>query len=207
MKYYHEEFDVKYATGNGFFVGQGLVATYSPLWTEPGFVRRRLIPGWISLIIHDILDRNNVMKKTDVDSIKLFHENGRQGNPEVESIAALDDQIGLAILKVSDTDVQPLCLSSDNVQIGDTVYVASSPDRLSQGIIGVHPLHERGLFQITAPIPTGCNGCPVLSRNGKVIGVAAKQIFKDRYIHHQNPNFVIPSVYLRELLSKVDTSD
>ena len=39
---YYDEFDVKYATGNGFFVGQGLVATYTQLWTEPGYVRRRL---------------------------------------------------------------------------------------------------------------------------------------------------------------------
>ena len=201
---YYDEFDVKYATGNGFFVGQGLVATYTQPWTEPGYVRRRLIPRWIGLIIHDIIDRNSVIKETDVGSIKLFHENGMNGNPKVESIAALDNQLGLAILKVSDFDVKSLCLSNNDVQIGDTVYVASSPDTFSQGIIS---LHERGFFEITAPIPDGCNGCPVLNSKGQVIGVAAKRIFRDKYVHHQNPNFVIPSVYLRELLSKVDASD
>ena len=201
---YYDEFDVKYATGNGFFVGQGLVATYTQFWTEPGYVRRRLIPRWIGLIIHDIIDRYSVIKETNVDSIKLFHENGMNGNPKVESIAALDNQLGLAILKVSDFDVKPLCFSNNDAQIGDTVYVASSPDTFSQGIIS---LHERVFFEITAPIPDGCNGCPVLNSKGQVIGVAAKRIFRDKYVHHQNPNFVIPSVYLRELLSKVDASD
>ena len=47
--------------------------------------------------------------------------------------AVIDDQ--LAILKVADTDVQPLCLSNEDVQIGDTGYVASCPDTFSQGII------------------------------------------------------------------------
>ena len=201
---YYDEFAAKYATGNGFFVGQGLVATCTQFWTEPGFVRRRIIPRWLGLIIHDINDRYNVIKETDLESIKLFHENGMGGNPEVESIAALDNQLGLAILKVSNIGVQPLCLSNEYVQIGDTVYVASSPDTFSQGVIS---LRERDFFEITAPIPDGFNGCPVLNSKGQVIGIAAKRIFREKYIHHQNPNFVIPSVYLRELLSKVNTSD
>lgn len=205
MRYAEGEFG--YATGNGFCVEQGLVAIYTQFWADSKYVPRRLIPRWINLIIQDIIDKNNVIKETNMELIKLFHENGRNGNPKVESIAALDNQLGLAILKVSDFDVQPLCLSSNDVQIGDTVYVASSPATFSQGIISsMLPLHEGRFFQVTAPIPDGCNGCPILNSNGQVIGIAAKRIFRERHFHHQNPNFVIPSVYLRDLLSKVDTS-
>ncbi|RKU15867.1 hypothetical protein C6500_18810 [Candidatus Poribacteria bacterium] len=205
MRYAEGEFG--YATGNGFCVEQGLVAIYTQFWADSKYVPRRLIPRWINLIIQDIIDKNNVIKETNMELIKLFHENGRNGNPKAESIAALDNQLGLAILKVSDFDVQPLCLSSNDVQIGDTVYVASSPATFSQGIISsMLPLHEGRFFQVTAPIPDGCNGCPILNSNGQVIGIAAKRIFRERHFHHQNPNFVIPSVYLRDLLSKVDTS-
>ena len=79
----------------------------------------------------------------------------------------------MAILKVSDSDVQPLSLSNDGVQIGDTVYVASNPSNFSQGVVrSIVTFRNRTFYQITASIPYGCNGSPVLNSKGQVIGVA-----------------------------------
>ena len=210
-------------TGNGFFVKQNLIATYIHLWTPPGYFRRKYLGDWINLIIQDIIDRNRIIKESNVNSLTLSLD--RRGGDtvsriEVEGIAAIDDQ--LAILKVSDTDVQPLCFNNDDVQIGDIVYVLSRPDTFSQGVISsIFSFRSRTFFQITAPIPDGCNGCPVLNSKGQVIGIAAginwlpggygsigrgglhPMEIKGRF---QNPNFVVPAYYLQELLSKVEKS-
>ena len=217
--------EYNHVSGNGFFVKRNLIATHRFLATPPGYFRRkrfgklydlesntslvwkrtnsrRFARSWMNTIIQKI---DNIIYKGD--SLTLYHDR-RDGSIEVscievEGIAAIDDQ--LAILKVSDTDVQPLCLSNEEVRIGDTVYVASSPDTFSQGIIS--RLYERNFFEITAPIPDACNGCPVLNRKGQVIGVAAKEMFIEKHLQHQSRNLVIPSIHLLELLSKVEASD
>ena len=216
-----EKYNGIHVTGNGFFVKQNLIATFSMLWNPPGYFKRKRFgmlysletntwgvvwkrtkrknfsPSRINTIIH------NIVHKPMYYSLVFYHNKRRYQEVksiEVEDIAAIDDQ--LAILKVPDTDVQPLCLSNDEVQVGDTVYVASCPDVFSQGIISsiFSSQHSsKKFYEITAPIPDGCNGCPVLNSKGQVIGVATKI--------NWNSNHVIPSNYLQELLSKVDTSD
>lgn len=151
-----------YATGNGFFVKQNLIATYIHLWNSPGYFRRKYLGDWINLIIQEIIDRNRIIKERNMNSLTLFHDRrggGTASRIEVEGIAAIDDQ--LAILKVSDTDVQPLCISNEDVQIGDIVYVVSSPDTFSQGVISgissfgsrtFSKLLPRFLMDVTAPL-------------------------------------------------------
>ena len=212
-----------HATGNGFFVKRNLIATFSMLWNPPGYFKRKRFGkiysleskasvvwkriksrnfaySWINTIIQYIIDKIH----PDRDTLSLYHQRrrgwGESSEIEIEGIAAIDDQ--LAILKVSDTDIKPLCLSDEDVQVGDTVYVASCPDVFSQGIIsGVFSSRHSPteFYEITAPIPDGCNGCPVLNSKGQVIGITGKI--------NWNSNCVIPSNYLQELLSKVDTSD
>ena len=203
----------KYGIGNGFSVGRGLIAIYTHLWTPPGHFARLF--GNLS----QILTKNCDIKETDLEYLMIVRE-GSRFEPNVEGIAAIDAQRGLAILKISNFNGQPLILSSnDTYYIGDTVYVASSPNTFSQGIISSTFSVQNGtLFQITAPIPYGCNGCPVLDSKGEVIGVAMATRIDDqiqfrspfRGLFHdddkQNPNFAIPSCYLRELLSKVEKS-
>ena len=215
--------EYNHATGNGFFVKRNLIATFSILWNPPGYFKRKRFgkiysleskvsvvwkrtksrdsaPRWINTMIQYIIDKIH----PDRDTLSLYHQRrqgrGESSDIEIEGIAAIDDL--LAILKVSDTDIKPLSLSNEDVQVGDTVYVASCPDVFSQGIISSifssqHSSKE--FYEITAPIPDGCNGCPVLNSKGQVIGVAAK--------FNLNSNRVIPSNYLKELLSKVGTSD
>ena len=216
--------EYKHASGNGFFVKRNLIVTLSLLWNPPGYFKRKrfgkiysleskgsvvwkrtksrnFAPSWVNTIIQYIIDKIH----PDRDTLSLYHQrrrgwSGESSEIEIEGIAAINDQ--LAILKVSDTDIKPLCLSNEDVQVGDTVYVASCPDVFSQGIISsvFSSRHSpKEFYEITAPIPDGCNGCPVLNSKGQVIGVAAK--------FNLNSNCVIPSNYLQELLSKVDTSD
>jgi WD40 repeat protein len=215
--------EYNHATGNGFFVKRNLIATFSILWNPPGYFKRKRFgkiyslegkvsvvwkrtksrdsaPRWINTMIQYVIDKIH----PDRDTLSLYHQRrqgrGESSDIEIEGIAAIDDL--LAILKVSDTDIKPLSLSNEDVQVGDTVYVASCPDVFSQGIISSifssqHSSKE--FYEITAPIPDGCNGCPVLNSKGQVIGVAAK--------FNLNSNRVIPSNYLKELLSKVEVSN
>ena len=55
-------------------------------------------------------------------------------------------------------------------------------------------------IQISAPISEGSSGGPVLNSRGEVIGVAVSRLTEE-----QNLNFVIPSNYLKELLTKTGT--
>lgn len=205
----------KYTTCNGFFVRPGMIATYIHLWTSPGlFFRRGLFRNWIAQIV---FAKNRVIKETNLSSLALFH-NARRGYIDIESIAAIDNQ--LAIIKVSDCGVQPLSLSNEGVKIGDTVYVASPPHTFSQGIIsGIFSTGYRTFYKITSSIPYGSNGSPVLNSNGQVIGVAMATCIDGqlqfnapyaKLLHdydRQNPNYAIPSFYLSELLSKLENTD
>ena len=209
------------AEGNGFFIGQGLVVTQTHLWDYAAILKVSNGNAFVRLFYNifkcltfwNIIAKNHVIKETNVSSLTISR--GRYPyliGPKlnVERIAAIDGR--LVILKVSDSDIQPLSLSNDDVQIGDTVYVASSPgnssddiSRFSQGIISGF-FDERdtqtSLFEITAPIPAGCNGCPVLNSKGQVIGMGVAAM-RTRF-HGQNLYYAIPSFRLRDLLLKVE---
>src|SRR5262249_16479607 len=86
------------------------------------------------------------------------------------------------------------------VEIGDQVFVIGNPlgleGTLSQGIVSaLRKLDQNSLIQITAPISSGSSGGPVLSIDGKVIGVAVAT-----FVRGQNLNFAIPSSYLAKLM-------
>src|SRR6516225_1013196 len=118
------------------------------------------------------------------------------------------------LLVMEDANGQPLSLgsggcsealsigNSDAVQVGDSVYAVGNPEGLegtfSQGIVsGIRESGGDRLLQITAPISPGSSGGPVLNEKGEVIGVSVAT-FRDG----QNLNFAVPSIYLKELLSK-----
>jgi hypothetical protein len=87
------------------------------------------------------------------------------------------------------------------VAVGDEVYVVGNPQGLegtfSQGIVSsVRQVGPDSLLQITAPISPGSSGGPVLSAQGKVIGVAVAT-----FRGGQNLNFAVPASYLTPLLA------
>ena len=131
---------------------------------------------------------------------------GQEIEYKITSFGTIDETQDLAILEVSDSDVQPLPLGDSNtVVIGDSVYVAGNPKGYLEGtfshglISAIRELSTGKLLQLTAPISSGSSGGPVLNNKGEVIGVSVAQI-RDG----QNLNFAIPSNYLNAIISYKD---
>lgn len=128
---------------------------------------------------------------------------GQTTKYDIKGMTAVDPKRDLVILKISDTRFPVLRIgNSDNVQVGEPVYVVGNPQGLegtfSQGIIsGVRELGADKLLQITAPISPGSSGGPVLNQKGEVIGVSVAT-----FSGGQNLNFAIPSNYLNQLIAK-----
>ena len=121
----------------------------------------------------------------------------------VDGISAIDEKNDLAIIEVTGFEGEPLPLGdSDTVKTDETVYVAGNP----QGLEGnfskdtVSNLHEgdaKKQLQMTALIPPGNSGGPVLNGNGEVIGISLITLDDG-----QNLNFAIPSNDIKELLTQ-----
>ena len=128
---------------------------------------------------------------------------GKTATYDIEGITASDVENDLAILKVSDSSVQPLPLGdSEAVQLGDTVYVSGNPKEsegtFSSGTIsGPREIGNQTLLQMTASISPGGSGGPVLNEKGEVIGLAFVSLEDG-----QSLDCVIPSNYLKALISK-----
>ena len=121
----------------------------------------------------------------------------------IEGVTATDKTNDLALLKVTVSGIKPLPLGNSNdVKIGETVYVAGNPRGLegtfSNGIISSRrDPYTKERLQMTAPISPGSSGGPVLNSKGEVIGISFMTL-----VGGQNLNFAIPSRYLTELLTE-----
>lgn len=130
---------------------------------------------------------------------------GKSTTYTVEGITASDVENDLAILKVSDLSVQPLPIGdSDDVQLGDTVYVSGNPKdlegTLSHGTVsGPREVGNQKLLQMTVPISPGGNGGAVINEKGEVIGVSFVTLEDGESL-----NFAIPSNYLKTLLTRLE---
>ena len=128
---------------------------------------------------------------------------GKHTTYTIEGVTATDKTNDLAILKVTAYGIKPLLLgNSDDVKIGETVYVAGNPKGLegtfSDGIISSRrDKHIKERLQMTAPISLGSSGGPVLNSKGEIIGISYMTIESG-----QNLNFAIPSSYLKRLLAQ-----
>lgn len=128
---------------------------------------------------------------------------GKKGTFGIQGVIAADPKADLAIIKIKARNIAYLTLrSTDDVSVGDPVYVVGNPQGLegtfSTGIVSaIRSIGHYKLLQITAPISPGSSGGPVLDTSGRVIGVAAAT-----YKGGQNLNFAIPSDYLKKLASK-----
>ena len=129
---------------------------------------------------------------------------GKSTTYKIEGFTATNEGNDLALLKVSAYGIKPLNLAnSNNVKIGETVYVAGNPKGLegtfSDGIISSRrDKYTKERFQMTSPISPGSSGGPVLNTKGEVIGIS---VAAHRDIDAQNLNFAIPSNYLKTLLT------
>jgi parallel beta-helix repeat protein len=141
----------------------------------------------------------HVIESTSKIFVKL--PNGRTVG--VQRVIASDKRVDLAILQVRGVTLRPLPLGDSNaVKVGQEVCVMGSPLGLEQsfstGVVSAkRVLDGFEWIQITAPISPGNSGSPVMTRSGRVIGVATFG-----YEKGQNLNFALSVKYLRMLLNR-----
>lgn len=120
-----------------------------------------------------------------------------------------DARRDLAVLKIKGFKLPTVDLGdSDNVRVGERVYVIGNPrgleNTISEGLLsGTRDTGEGyRLIQISAAISPGSSGSPVFNSEGKVIGTAVSQL-----INGQNLNFAVPVNYAQGMISdKVKSS-
>jgi len=113
---------------------------------------------------------------------------------EIGQIISSSEQADLVKFKVNTKGEATSFLSTKNTTLekGEKIFVIGNPhgfeSSVSEGIISsVRPSDDYGsVLQITAPISPGSSGSPVMTFDGKVIGVATFQFTKG-----QNLNFAV----------------
>jgi len=120
----------------------------------------------------------------------------------VEGVAATDPKNDLALLKVNGADLSFLSVDADlPPKVGARVYAIGNPkgmtNTLSEGLVsGLRKVGQQpAVIQTTAPISKGSSGGPLLTADGKVIGVTSAFLAKG-----QNLNFAVPAGEVRKLL-------
>ncbi len=120
----------------------------------------------------------------------------------VDGVVADDGDLDIAILKVSGKNLPPLQLAdSKDLAAGDHVVAIGSPlgleNSVSDGIISGFrkDASGRSWVQTTAPTSHGNSGGPLLTMNGKVIGVVTMKATEG-----ENLNFAVPSQSISTLL-------
>lgn len=149
-----------------------------------------------------ILTNNHVIRDARSVRLKLASGDVYDG----ATILAVDERRDIAVLQIPGFDLPALSLgNSDSVHIGTPVVLIGSPLRLENtvttGIISGRRQEPEGfqLLQISAPASQGSSGGPVLSLDGRVVGIASSQMPTG-----QNLNFAVPINYARGLLTYVE---
>jgi len=148
--------------------------------------------------------RRKLERSGDIrSSHNLTIQDDRDDRASVSDIVAEDKRNDLAVLAGFGFVDPHLTLVEDTVpSIGTRVFVISSPEglknTLSEGLVSGVRERENGekWIQITAPIGPGSSGGPVLTADGKVIGIVVAS-----HEAGQNLNFAVPASALRRLLA------
>ena len=154
--------------------------------TGSGFFVR---PNWIVTHEHVVEDANSIgYKFLGSDQIH-----------DISYIIDTDVRHDLALLQTNVTSRNFMTVSSNEVRVGEPIYVAGAPMNLegtfSAGIVSALRKFEDGdWIQITAPISFGSSGGPVVNDKAELIGVTVAI-----YEAGQNLNFAVPARYVLDL--------
>ncbi len=140
-----------------------------------------------------VITNYHVIEKSSFGYVTL---NDRNKKYRIDAVLKVDKVNDLALLSVPSLLGASLELNYEDPEVGEKIYVIGNPQGLSgtisEGIIsGIRAFKNRRLIQITAPISPGSSGGPVITNDGKVIGVAVSAIETG-----QNLNFAIPSSFI-----------
>jgi len=138
------------------------------------------------------------------------------GKSYTARVVESDPSLDLAVLKVDapSSELHPLALADSNdVQVGDTVVAIGSPfglnETVTSGIVSALDRHINGTnnatisgaIQTDAPINHGNSGGPLLSAQGRVIGVNSQ--IQSESGGSDGVGFAVPSSAVKQLLSRV----
>jgi serine protease Do len=142
------------------------------------------------LVIGDGLVATNAHNIRGDETLVTF-AGGRQ---QVATVAAVDVDGDLAVLKVDTGDVPAVPWSSDPASTGDVVFAvtrsAGGGERVSFGMVsgterafrGPRGRRIKGSLEHTAPLPRGSSGSPVVSLAGEVIGINTNRLGDGFYL-------------------------
>jgi len=128
------------------------------------------------LVREDCVATNHHVISVPYASSIMIEGGGLTEPVKVSRIPLVDDEVDLALLRVSRPIGKPLLMGKSG-EVGDPVFVIGSPRGLrgtfSTGVIsGYRKVGEFARMQISAPISSGSSGGPVLDGQGNVIGVS-----------------------------------
>jgi tetratricopeptide (TPR) repeat protein len=154
------------------------------------------------LISEDGLIATNCHVIEGADSAQVvFPDNSKY---TVEGVATYVNAVDLAVLKIPGSQFPVLALADDDLpDIGSKVYAIGNPrgltNTLSDGLVSGLRLvsDEFSLIQTSTPISSGSSGGPLLSCNGKVLGLTTAIIQGG-----QNLNLAVPVRALKDAITK-----
>ena len=193
----------------------------APVFLSPDKLFARTTPAVVRVNVHDpslkvVGHGSGFFVTADGLVVTNFHVIQRAGfvtvetsdgvTLSVEGVAAADERADIALLKVKAGEPLPvLPLGADDPPpVGTKVYAIGHPrglrNVLSEGLIsavGTGDEYHLPPLQTTAAISAGSSGGPLLTADGKVVGVTTAQL-RDG----QNLNFAVPVVYVHRLLEE-----
>jgi S1-C subfamily serine protease len=113
-----------------------------------------------------------------------------------------DDELDLAIVRISAMDLKPLELRAEPVTVGETVIALGNPFGVgvtaSRGIISAEPraIGSRERLQTDAAVNPGNSGGPLVDLQGRVVGIV-----NARTAVGQGVGFAIPAAALARALA------
>ena len=120
-------------------------------------------------------------------------------------VLATDERRDLAILQIAGFNLPSLAMGdSDDVRIGTPVVLIGSPlgleNTVTTGIVSGRRQESEGfqLLQMSAPASRGSSGGPLMTLDGRVVGIASSQMNAG-----QNLNFALPINYARGMLANL----
>ena len=121
--------------------------------------------------------------------------------PVIEVFAS-SSQLDLAIIRIDNTSLQPLKLSSEEMAENRPLVALGHPkgkrNQLASGAYsGIHEIDGIRMLELAMPIEQGNSGGPVLTTDGQVVGlITMKSIVKD------NLGYAMPAKLIRQLIDE-----
>ncbi|HLX70924.1 MAG TPA: trypsin-like peptidase domain-containing protein [Verrucomicrobiae bacterium] len=161
-------------------LGEAVVQVRTPSGLGSGFIINE--DGFLMTNFHVIEGETQI-------SVAVYHEKDGQLEPKVYKqvrIVAVNKFADMALLKIEDKDAPKfkyvLLGTSDNMQVGESVFAIGSPLGLertvTEGIISTKTREFEGTLylQTTAQINPGNSGGPLFNMAGEVVGITNMKI-------------------------------